>query len=60
MTERMESLTYQVAVRDLLVRAVASGNETDVLSEGQKVRISVPQVVHVLLEDDREQKEERV
>lgn len=38
------SVTYRVAVQDLFVRAMASGNETDVLSEGQRVRISVPQV----------------
>ncbi len=52
------SVTYRVVVGgDLLVRAMASGNETEVLSEGQKVRLSVPPIVHVLLEDRLEKTE---
>ncbi|MCP4405681.1 MAG: ABC transporter ATP-binding protein [bacterium] len=52
------SVTYRVVVGgDLLVRAMASGNETDVLSEEQNVRLSVPPIVHVLLEDRQEEKE---
>jgi putative spermidine/putrescine transport system ATP-binding protein len=51
------SVTYRVMVGDLLVRAMASGNETEVLSEGQHVRITVPRTVHVLREDEVEKEE---
>jgi putative spermidine/putrescine transport system ATP-binding protein len=54
------SVTYRVVVGDLLVRAMASGNEVEVLSEGQKVRITVPQTVHVLSEDGLEKNEEEI
>jgi len=49
------SVTYRVLVGSLLVRAMASGNETDVIAEGRKVRISVPQVAHVLLEEPEDE-----
>jgi ABC-type Fe3+/spermidine/putrescine transport system ATPase subunit len=54
------SVTYRVVVDDLLVRAMASGNEIEVLSEGQKVRIAVPRTVHVLREDGWEQGEGKI
>lgn len=46
------SITYRVMVGNLLIRAMASGNETDVIAEGQLVRVSVPQIAHVLVEED--------
>ncbi|MDY0091464.1 MAG: ABC transporter ATP-binding protein [Candidatus Vecturithrix sp.] len=46
------SITYRVLVGNLLIRAMASGNETDVIAEGESVRVSVPQSVHVLIEED--------
>ncbi|GAK59500.1 ABC transporter, nucleotide binding/ATPase protein [Candidatus Vecturithrix granuli] len=46
------SITYRVMVGNLLIRAMASGNETDVIAEGQPVRVSVPRSAHVLIEED--------
>jgi len=45
------SVTYRVMVGNLMLRAMASGNETEVIAEGRKVCVSVPQSAHVLLEE---------